>query len=235
MAPSRRRAPVQGDATQGVARGSAPATSRWSAPSGWRRSTESSGFTASETSFGSPAPGSAPAAPGHAALTPVATAPAATPTEDLFRQFMQAYMEDRRNSAPTPAPALLAEPPENVWDKPLKARNPDLYYSNSHMECYHICQQCEDHLETGGAKAHKLITFAASFLKDHILYRWQQHKTRTERNRAALLSWDEFKAFLRQSLGEFDAFVGNVWSKMSSDSQHQLEEVQDWAAHLGHL
>ncbi len=34
---------------------------------------------------------------------------------------------------------------------------------------------------------------------------------------------------------ESDAFVGNVWSKMRSDSQHQLEEVQDWAAHLEHL
>ena len=148
---------------------------------------------------------------------------------------MQAYMEDRRNPAPAPAPAPLSKPREDVSDRPLKARNPDLYYGNSHMECYHFCQQCEDHFETAGAKGHKRVLFTGSFLKDRILHRWQQHKTKTERNRAAPLSWEEFKAFLRQSLGESDAFVGNVWSKMRSDSQLQLEEVQDWAAHLEHL
>lgn len=146
---------------------------------------------------------------------------------------MQAYMEDRRQPAPAPAPP--AESREDASDRPLKARNPDLYYGNSHMECYYFCQQCEDHFETAGAKGHKRVPFAATFLKDRILNRWQQHKTRTERNRAAPLSWEEFKAFLRKSLGESDAFVGHVWSKMRGDSQHQQEEVQDWAAHLEHL
>ena len=103
------------------------------------------------------------------------------------------------------------------------------------MECYHFFQQYEDHFETARAKGHKRVLFAAFFLKDCIFLRWQQHKTRTERNRATPLSWEEFKTFLRQILGESDAFVGNVWSKMRSDSQHQLEEVQDWAAHLKHL
>ena len=136
-------------------------------------------------------------------------------------------MEDRRNSAPAPTLVPLAEPRENVSDKPLNARNPDLYYGNSHMECYHFCLQYKDHFETAGAKGHERIPFAAFFLKNRILHRWQQHKTRTERNRTAFMSWEEFKAFLRQSLGESDAFVGNVWTKMRSDSQHQLEKVQD--------
>ncbi len=49
------------------------------------------------------------------------------------------------------------------------------------------------------------------------------------------MTWDEFKAFLRKSLGESNAFVDHVWSKLKEDAQYQLEEVQDWAAHLEHL
>ena len=134
-------------------------------------------------------------------------------------------MEDRRNPARTPSPAPLAEPREDISDGLLKARNPDLYYGNSHMQCYHFCQQCEDHCEIAESKGHKRVLFAMFFLMDRILHCWQQYKTRTKRSRAALLSWEEFKTFLRQSLGESDTFVGNVWSKMRSNSQHQLEEV----------
>ena len=49
------------------------------------------------------------------------------------------------------------------------------------------------------------------------------------------MSWEELKAFLRQSLGESDAFVGNIWSKIRSVSQKQLEDVQNLAAYLKHL
>ena len=191
MTPSRRWAPLRGAATHGVARRSAPATSRGSAPngsrgsdpSGSRRSTESSGFTASETDFGSPAPGSTPAAPApaapgpaaHAALaTPTsATALSATSTEDLFRQYMQAYLEDRWNPAPVPAPTLPpADAQEETSDKPLKAKNRDRYYGNSDIECYHFCQQYKEHFDTDGAKGHRRVPFTASFLKNRILYRW---------------------------------------------------------------
>ena len=80
---------------------------------------------------------------------------------------MQAYMEDRRHPAPAPI-----EPREDNSDRPLKARNPDLYYGNSHMECYYFCQQCKDHFETAGAKGHKRVPFAVTFLKDRLLNRW---------------------------------------------------------------
>ncbi len=46
------------------------------------------------------------------------------------------------------------------------------------------------------------------------------------------MTWDEFKAFLRKSLGESNVFIGHVWSKLRGDAQYQLEEVQAWAAHL---
>ncbi len=49
------------------------------------------------------------------------------------------------------------------------------------------------------------------------------------------MTWDEFKAFLRKNLGESNAFVGHVWSKLRGDAQYQLKEVQDWAAHLEHF
>ena len=47
--------------------------------------------------------------------------------------------------------------------------------------------------------------------------------------------WDEFKAFLRRSLGDSQAFVDAYWGKIKRDSQYQLEEVLDWTAHLEHL
>ncbi len=49
------------------------------------------------------------------------------------------------------------------------------------------------------------------------------------------MTWNEFKAFLRKSLGESSVFVGHVWNKLPGDAQYQLEKVQDWAAHLEHL
>ena len=35
--------------------------------------------------------------------------------------------------------------------------------------------------------------------------------------------------------GDSQAFVDTYWEKSKKDSQHQLEEVLDWAAHLEHL
>ncbi len=130
------------------------------------------------------------------------------------------------------APATKAR---DDTDRPLKLRNPDLYYGNSHMECYYFCQQCEDHFEVARSLDHKRVLFAVGFLKDRILNWWQQHKTRMQRNRRVPITWNEFKAFLRKSLGESNAFVGHVWFKLRGDAQHQLEEVQDWAAYLEHL
>ena len=47
--------------------------------------------------------------------------------------------------------------------------------------------------------------------------------------------WAEFKAFLWKNLRDSRAFVDGIWSKLKRDSQYQLEEVQDWAAHLEYL
>ena len=118
-------------------------------------------------------------------------------------------------------------------EKPLKARFPDLYWGNSHQDCYRFCQQCEDHFETAGAKGSNRISFAASFLRGSVVQRWLQHKR--QHDGAAPMTWAEFKAFLRKNLGDSRVFVDGIWSKLKRDSQYQLEEVQDWTAHLKYL
>ncbi len=147
---------------------------------------------------------------------------------------MQSFIE--KTQAPA-APAALAPDVEarDETDRPLKSRNPNLYYDNLHMECYYFYQQCEDYFKVAGSLGYKRILFAAGFLKDRILNRWQQYKTRMQCNQLAPMTWDKFKAFLRKSLGESNAFVGHVWSKLRGDAQHQSEEVQEWTAHLEHL
>ncbi len=116
--------------------------------------------------------------------------------------------------------ALVVPVPEGAKDdidKLLKPQNPDLYYDNLHMECYYFCQQCKDHFEVVGSLVHQRISFVARFLKDRILNLWQQHKTRIQRNRLAPMTGDEFKVFLRQNLGESNAFVDNIWSKLRGE------------------
>ena len=103
------------------------------------------------------------------------------------------------------------------------------------MDCYNFCQQCEDYFATAGATGPTRISFAASFLRDRISFRWQQYKRRNDAHTPVPVTWDEFKAFLRRSLGDSQAFVDAYWGKLKKDSQHQLEEVFDWAAHLEHL
>ena len=93
------------------------------------------------------------------APVPDAPVPAPAATDELFKQFMKAYLE-----AKTPAP-VLAEP----QGQPLKARFPDLYYGNSHMDYYCFCQQCEDHFETAGATRPNRIPFVALFLRGTVV------------------------------------------------------------------
>ena len=103
------------------------------------------------------------------------------------------------------------------------------------MECYNFFRQCEDHFATAGATGLNRVPLAAIFLKDIALFRWQQHQRKVEDQTNTLISWEGFKAFFRQSLGKSEAFVDTIWSTIRKDSQYQLEEEMDWAAHLEHL
>ena len=120
-------------------------------------------------------------------------------------------------------------------DRPLKARNSDFHHKNPHIDCYYLCQQYEDHFETAGVKVHKCVSFAASFFCKRINFCWQQYKLCVKRKRVNLITWEEFKAFLRKSFGDSNLFVDNIWSKIKRDLQYQYEEVQDWASHLEHF
>ncbi len=165
-----------------------------------------------------PAPSPVPGPARASVPAPVA------PPNDFFQEFMRTFIEKTQATAALAASATKAR---NNTDRPLKPQNPDLYYGHLYMECYYFCQQCEDHFEVAGSLGHKRVPFAIGFLKDRILNRWQHHKTRMQRNRLAPMTWDKFKVFLRKSLGESNAFVGYVWSKLRGDPQHQLEKVQD--------
>ena len=76
------------------------------------------------------------------------------------------------------------------------------------MDCYHFCQQCEDYFEILGATGMNHILFATTFLRSLIRPKWAQHKQRHER--ATLITWSEFKAFLRKDLGSLQAFIDNI-------------------------
>ena len=72
-------------------------------------------------------------------------------------------------------------------------------------------------------------------IREQALFCWQQHKAKNAGETDVPLTWEEFKAFLRRSLGESRAFVDSIWRTIRRDSQYQQEEVMDWAAHLEHL
>ena len=152
-------------------------------------------------------------------------APAPPSSNELFKQFMRAYLESNQG---------LKQPPTER-ERSLKAKVPEVYYGKLHMDCYHFCQQCKDHFKTFGATGTNRILFAAFFLHGNISVYWTQYKRRHQGEELTPITWTEFKAFLRKNLGESKSFVDSIWKKLKRDSQYQLEEVYDWASHLEHL
>ena len=76
---------------------------------------------------------------------------------ELFKKFMKAYISAKRQGKDTDPRKLL-----------LKARFPEMYSGNSHMECYKFCQQCEDHFDKARVTKPNQIPFAALFLRGTI-------------------------------------------------------------------
>ena len=100
------------------------------------------------------------------------------------------------------------------------------------MDCYHFCQQCEDHFETAEATGTSRTLFAAFFLYRNISLRWTQYKHCHQGEELIPITWTEFKAFLWKNLGESKSFVDKIWKKLRRNSQYQLEEVYNWASNL---
>ena len=130
-------------------------------------------------------------------------------TKDLFTKFMKVFME--MTQAKT---QVLAEPQK----RPLKAKFSETYSKKFHMDCYHFCQQCEDHFETSGATRMNCTLFVASFFHGTISPRSAQHKRRHQN--ATLITWLKFKTFLRKILGNSQALINNIWSKFRKDSSY---------------
>ena len=57
----------------------------------------------------------------------LAPTPASVASDKLFKKFMKAYLEMNQG----------AKQPERK--QTLKAKIPEVYYSKSHMDCYHFC------------------------------------------------------------------------------------------------
>ena len=102
----------------------------------------------------------------------------------------------------------MAAPALEPRERPLKAQFWDLYYGNSHMDCYRFYLQCKDHFETIGAKESNGIPFAALFLRGLVTQQWLHYKQ--YHNRAAPMTWSEFKDFFRKNLGDFKVFVDGI-------------------------
>ena len=95
------------------------------------------------------------------------------------------------------------------------------------MDCDNFCQQCENYFATVGATGPTWISFATFFFRDRISFCWQQYKRKHNVDSLIPVTWNEFKVFLRQSLGNSQAFVDIYWRKIKKDSQYQLEKVLD--------
>ena len=178
-----------------------------------------------------PTPAPAPASP----LAPVPVDADATVrySEADLQRILRTVLEARPLApAPAPQPLVFSDGPR---ERPLKARFPELYCGKTHMECYNFIQQCEDHFATAGAKGPNRVPFAATFLRERALFRWQQHKAKNAGETNIPLTCEKFKAFFCWNLGELRAFVDSIWRTIKRDSQYQLEEVMDWAAYLEHL
>ena len=94
-------------------------------------------------------------------------------SKDDLRRILRIVL-DSRPLAPVPAPAA-APHYEGPCERPLKAWFPDIYWGKTHLECYNFFQQCKDHFAPAGATGLNQVLFAAIFLKDTALFRWQQH------------------------------------------------------------
>ena len=88
------------------------------------------------------------------ALIPTSAPPS---SDELFKQFMKAYLES--NQGPSRLPAER--------EQSFKAKVLDVYYGKLHMDCYHFCQQCKDHFETARGTGVSDLLCSFFFLWEH--------------------------------------------------------------------
>ena len=141
-------------ATPAVGQGSRSYKAVASAPPAFRSDSESDEFGAPEKGTSAPSHASAPA--------PVKPILALKYSETDLMRILKIFSETKGQEP-------KAEVPRK---RPLKAKVPDVYFGKLHMDCYHFCQQCEDHFETAGATGSTRTLFTISFLCGKINFRW---------------------------------------------------------------
>ena len=104
------------------------------------------------------------------------------------------------------APILTSAISKVPRDK-LTTRSLDIYHRKFHIDCYNICQQCENYFITAGATGPIQIPFATFFLQNRISFRWRQYKRKRDADSFVSIMRDKFKTFLRYSLGDSQVFV----------------------------
>ncbi len=62
-----------------------------------------------------------------------------TLSNNFFQKFIWTCIKKVQDQA-LAAPAAPAAEARDITSRPLKPENPDLYYSNSYIECYYFCQ-----------------------------------------------------------------------------------------------
>lgn len=120
----------------------------------------------------------------------------------------------------------LLKQPSKIWFY-------DLYYVNSHKDCYRFYLQCEDQSDTTRAKKLNRISFAVLVFRRLVIQHWYQHKCHSKAKVTIILA--EFKSFLWKNRGDDQTFPNNIFDRFKRDFQYQLESILDWAAHLKHL
>lgn len=82
------------------------------------------------------------------------------------------------------------------------------------MDQYNFRQQFEDYFATTEAKGSNCISFASSFFQDLIGFYWQQHQQKLHNENLVPATGDNFKKFLRVSLGNLRTFVNGFWRRI---------------------
>lgn len=98
-----------------------------------------------------------------------APVPGLGPVASLYNVFSRSLCRPASIEFETRLCSATIETRKETSDRRLKARNPDLYYGNSHLEYYLFVQQCELHFTTARVKSQKHMYFAPFFLKNRVM------------------------------------------------------------------
>ena len=113
--------------------------------------------------------------------TPVPALPPPS-SDELFKNFMKAYLESNQG-------------PVEERKRTLKAKVSEVYYGKLHMDCYHFCQQCKDYLRLLGLLGSIRLLLQLPFFMGTFVF-WAKFKRRNRGEELTLITWIDFKAFL---------------------------------------